>query len=239
MADRTFTDLELERSLAGDLPPARMTAIETQSTDADRARLAELAAEHAAFLATVDVDAEVRRIQQRVEPAPKRATWLRWLAPMGALAAAAVVVVVLVNRRGPTPAIDDDLRTKGGGVSLVIYLGTGTTSQRLGTGDTVTAGARIRFEAQGTIAGYVAIVGIDGAGVAAIDYPYGGTAPAAIGDQRLLPGAIQLDATPGDEHFYAVFSTHTFDLAAAASALRAGTLLPDGVSASDVILHKR
>jgi len=44
MADRRFTDVELERSLAGDLPAARAQLVERDATDADRARLAELRA---------------------------------------------------------------------------------------------------------------------------------------------------------------------------------------------------
>src|SRR5512140_1472722 len=103
MADRRFTDLELERKLAGDLSPARAAALDTEATEADRARLAELEAASKAFLGSVDLELEVRRIAQRAErlaPAPRRA-WLRWFLPAGALvaAAAAIVLVFFSNRR--------------------------------------------------------------------------------------------------------------------------------------------
>src|SRR5882672_10843567 len=62
MAERKFSDLELERMLAGDLSPARASELTRQSTDADRSRLDELRTEHQAYLASVDIADEVRGI---------------------------------------------------------------------------------------------------------------------------------------------------------------------------------
>ncbi len=242
MADRRFTDLELERSLAGDLPPARADVLAREGTPADRARLAELEAEHAAFLGSVDVDQEVQRIEQRVaRQQPERRNWFRWLAPIGAIGAIgalAVAAVVLVVIRHPAPASlpdDDDLRAKGAAVSLVIH----TADQQLATGDTVSAGTKIRFEAQGATPGYIAIIGIDGARATTVYYPYGAHAAAAIGrENRLLPSAIELDATPGDETFYALFSTTPFELEPLLPAI-AGNHLPAGLAVSRVVLRKK
>ena len=66
MAERKFTDLELERSLSDDLPARRAAELERDATQADRARLAELRAEHEGFLRATDVDAEVAAIQRRI-----------------------------------------------------------------------------------------------------------------------------------------------------------------------------
>jgi len=86
MADRAFTDLELERFLAEDLPAARRAEIEAKATTADRTRLDELRSENQAFLAQVDVAAEVRAIGRRMEklaPEPRKlATWWRWCSPV-------------------------------------------------------------------------------------------------------------------------------------------------------------
>src|SRR5262245_239775 len=101
MAERRFSDVELERLLANDLPPARARELEAQSTDADRARLAALRTEHDAFLASVDVAAEVRRIAQRathLAPAARPFPWLRWVFSGGALAAALAALLVIVLR---------------------------------------------------------------------------------------------------------------------------------------------
>src|SRR5258707_9923179 len=118
MVERRFTDLELERQLAGDLPADR--AFDQQATDADRARLAELRAEHEAFLRSVDVDMEVKRIQQRVVRAtPEKRHWWRWLVPASALAAAAAVVLALLRRGdAPNPTDSDDIQVKGDDIAL-------------------------------------------------------------------------------------------------------------------------
>src|SRR5204863_72309 len=64
---------------------------------------------------------------------------------------------------------------------------------------------------------YVAVVGIDGSGAATAYYPFGSREPAAIapGGDAVLPGAIALDAAPGDERFYAVFAERPFAIDAA------------------------
>ena len=102
MADRRLTDLELERWLADDLPEARRGA----ASDADRRRLDELRAEHAALLGAVDVGAELRAIEQRIAraaPPPRRFARWTWLASGGALAAAAAVALLVVLRPGGGP----------------------------------------------------------------------------------------------------------------------------------------
>lgn len=241
MADRRFTDLELERQLAGDLPAARQ--FDTQATDADRARLAELRAEHEAFLRSVDVDNEVRRIQQRVaRAAPEKKVWWRWLAPAGALAAAAAVVLVLLRRGGEQPQKpdEDDLQVKGDEISLVVHAQTESGSRRLTTGDDVAPGDRLRFEVNAAKPGYIAVVGIDGSGQLSIYHPGNGTGPIAFDpNARLLPGAIRLDATPGEEHFFALYSQAPFAFDTVMPALQENRSLPAGISKAEVVLKKK
>ncbi len=55
----------------------------------------------------------------------------------------------------------------------------------------------------------------------------------------MLPGAIQLDATPGDETFYALFSTKPFAIAATLPAVKGAGALPAGIAMSRVVLHKK
>jgi hypothetical protein len=246
MTERRFTDLELERKLAGDLSPARAAALDTEATAADKARLAELEAESASFMASIDVENEVRRIQQRVErmtPAPKRPAWLRWLVPAGALMAAAAALLLVFFHRKPServPPIDDDFSTKGDDISLVIHTATdGGDSAKLANGDTITPGARLRFEVQGSKPGFIAVVGIDGSAATTIYYPWGASEAAPLGTERLLPHAIQIDATPGDEKFFAVFSTRPFSVDTVMPAITGAGTLPPGVSMSEVVLHKK
>jgi hypothetical protein len=238
MAERHFTDVELERQLAGDL----RRPFETEATTDDKARLVELEQEHATFLASVDVDAEVRRIQQRVERAKSTASgaksWLRWLVPMGTLAAAAAAIVIFIATKKTTHADDPDIIYKGDGVSLVIYVKSGDASQRLQSGDTIASGAKIRFEITGVKQGYVAVVGVDGTGTASVYYPSNTAQAAPLGDDHLLHVAIQLDATPGDEQFYAVYSKDPFMLDAVLPSIRGQGALPPDVTTSHVVLHK-
>lgn len=213
--DRRLTDIELERHLAGDLSAARYA----EATDGDRARLVELQAEADAFLRTVDVGNEVRRIQQRMPDKPKR-SWLRWLAPGFALAAAAAIAMFVLR-----PKHEPDITLKGGAVALIVHRATSGVSERLDDGDTVVPGDRIRFEVDAPRKGYVALVGVDGSGKQTIYYKDVAYTP----ENRLLPDAIQLDATPGDEHFTLLFSTEPFDVNAPSSS----------VMRDEVTLHKK
>jgi hypothetical protein len=105
----------------------------------------------------------------------------------------------------------------------------------------VQPGDRLRFQVRVPGRGYVAVVGIDGTGATTVHYPPGGHAPAAI-DPRLddvLPGAIELDAAPGDERFFAVYAERPFALGAALFAALRGEHGLDEVTATEVVLHKK
>lgn len=236
--ERKLTDLELERHLAGELPEARFAL----ATDGDRARLGELRAESEAFLRSVDVDMEVKRIHQRVERmTPEKRSWLRWIIPASALAAAAAVILVVVKRGGDEPGRPpDDLSVKGDDISLVVHLASGDTSKRLMTGDTVHPGDKIRFELGGVKRGFVAVIGIDGTGQPTIYHPDGGAQPTAFDPtNRLVPGAIALDATPGAERFFAIYSERPFAFEVVLPALATNAALPAGVSKAEIALQKQ
>jgi hypothetical protein len=238
MADRVLTDIELERHLAGDLPEARFAL----ATDADRARLGELRAESEAFMRSVDVDLEVKRIHQRaLRMTPAKRSWLRWFVPVSALAAAAAVVLVVIRRGNDgTTERGDDIQVKGDDISLVVHRATGDGSTRLVTGDAVRPGDRIRFEINATKPGFVAIIGIDGTGQPSIYHPDHGTAPVAFDPKdHVLPGAIELDATPGDEKFFAIYGERPFAFDVVLPALATGTPLPPGVSKAEIVLKKQ
>lgn len=234
MADeRKLTDLELERVLAEDLPMRELGA-------ADRTRLDQLRAANAAFVAAVDVDAEVRDIRARAAALPARRRWWQLALPLGALVAAAAVLLVVV-RRPKQASSEDDVQYKGDGITLVVHVATPTGSQQLRKDDVVHAGDRVRFEVGGRTDGFIAVIGIDGNGAATVYFPFGSHAPTALDAARggLLPGAIELDATPGDEHLYAVHSVHPFSFDEVIAALRAGRELPDRVETAEVVLHKK
>lgn len=238
MADRKLTDIELERHLAGDLPEARLA----EATEADRARLGELRAEAEAFLRSVDVDMEVKRIHQRVERmTPEKRSWLRWFIPASALAAAAAVILVVIRRGGDeTGRTEDEIQVKGDEISLIVHRAADGGSTRLTTGDSVAPGDKLRFEINAGKPGYVAVIGIDGTGTPTVYHPADGTAPALFDPSaRLLPGAIELDATPGDERFYAVYAERAFSFDIVMPALATNRPLPVEISKAEVVLRKK
>ena len=235
MAERALTDLELERWLADDLPDERTRA----ATAADRARLDELRREHAALLAAIDVGDEVRAIRRRAVATPGRLVTRRaWLVSGGVVAAAAVAVVVVLRGR---PAEPDDLRPKGDTIGLVVHVATAGGSRPVAGDGTVRVGDRIRFEVSVPRPGYVAVIGVDRSGTSTVYYPFGGAAPARVdaGAGAVLPGAVELDATEGDEAIYAAYSEHRFALGdALVAALRGGGNGVPGVAVARVLLHK-
>lgn len=245
MAERKLTDIELERLIAGDFPAARAAELEAKATDADRARREELQAEHAAFLGTVDVDAEVRAIgrkMEKLEPEKKpAASWWRWIFAGGALAAAAAAVLVLVGRRDSGTTTGDDIGVKGDSITLVVHAADTDGSHKLASGDAIAPGTRIRFEVGAPRRGYITVIGFDARGATTVYYPYGG-AEAAVYDPTtggLLPGAIAVDATPGAEKYFAVFSEQPFSVESVAPSVQGKAAFPEGVSHAEVVLEKR
>jgi len=245
MGDRQLTDLELERLIAGDFPAARTAELEAKATEADHARREELKAEHAAFLGTVDVDAEVRAIGKKMaklEPEKRpAASWWRWIFAGGALAAAAAALLVFVGRRGPQDPNAAAIGIKGDSITLVVHAANDAGSRMLTSGDSITPGTRIRFEVGAPKRGYVTVIGFDARGATTVYYPFGG-AQAAVYDPAtggLLPGAIAVDATPGAEKYFAVFSEQPFSVEQVAAGVQGLGAFPKGMSHAEVVLEKQ
>jgi hypothetical protein len=245
MADRQLTDIELERLIAGDFPAPRAAELEAKATSADIARREELRAEHAAFLGTVDVDAEVRAIGKKMgslEPEKRpAASWWRWIFAGGALAAAAAAILVFIGR-DPQKPDGDDIGIKGDSITLVVHAANDTGSRMLASGDKIEPGTRIRFEVGAPKRGYITVIGFDARGETTVYYPFGG-AQAAVYDPQagggLLPGAIAVDATPGAETYFAVFSEQPFTVDTVAAGVQGKGTFPAGISHAEVVLEKR
>ena len=241
MADRQFTDLELERSLAGDLSPARTAALAAEATDADRARLAELAREHAEYLR-----GGRRRRRGPPDRAARRALQARAAPAVGCAGSCRSarssprrprsVLFVQSKKPAPRPDDDDDLRTKGDGVSLVIHSEAAPARDRRHRhARRRRSGSRPRAASPGSSRSSASTARDS----TTVYYPYGAREATAIGMERLLPGAIQLDATPGDEPFFALFSTKPFAIDAVLPAVTGAGTLPPGIAMSRVVLHKK
>lgn len=155
-------------------------------------------------------------------PPQRRSRHLAWLALRFALPAlAAALIAIAAWPRGAPPAGDGELAIKGGASWQVFAHRAGQTfavhdGARLGDGD------QIRFVVEPAGARYLLVASVDGLGQATIYYPYGAAMSAPIaGDRIELAGSIVLDAAPGPERVFALFSDAPIAAAAVQGALRA------------------
>lgn len=161
-------------------------------------------------------------VMARTAPvAPRR--WALWLALPAVAAAVALLALALRDPAGErAPELAPELAIKGGPTWHVFANRDGRTFA-VHDGTPLAAGDRIRFAVAPAGARYLLVASIDGAGAVTIYFPYGGSesAPLAAGVQVELPGSIVLDAAPGPERMFAVFSDEPIATAAIARQLRA------------------
>ena len=218
---RRLRDAVLEMYLASALDAEARARVEAvlAGSEADQARLAELRADAEALL----VSHPPAAFAARVEPAPRGEGW-RWGVWLGAVLAACLTAVF--SGVAPRPVEPSPEYAAKGGPLLEVYRlreGGGVPvwpGERLGAGDS------LQFGVKAGTRGYVAVLSRDGVGQVTVYYPYGGDAAVAYAPgQPLLPGAIELDATPGTEELYALFSPEPFALGSAVKALESGAPL--------------
>ena len=215
-----LSDLTLDRWLAGELVPseARRAEAHVASCEGCRSRRVELLESRHGFRGDAPPFAELVRAERgslldASAAAPRAAPvssaslpGTRWLAGAVALAAAAAVALAVgVPWRGSEP-LPGATRTKGGiaSVSWVVRRGervfAGHPDQPLRAGDA------IRFTVSAREVVFVAIFGLDAESVPRVYFPEAERlAEVAAGRDQVLPMAIELDASPRDEHGYAVF----------------------------------
>lgn len=163
------------------------------------------------------------KVRARVEAAKSPlAGFSRWMAPAFALAGAATMALLVVpHQPNRLPSRYEGI--KGAPIFQVFDLRSGSQKpEELKAAAEVAPGDRIRFVAEPSGYGYVLVVSVDGKGEVSSYYPAEGkqSAPLTPGRQE-LPGAIELDATPGTEHLYAYFSREPLKLESIAAALKA------------------
>jgi hypothetical protein len=150
--------------------------------------------------------------------------WLALRFALPALAAALIAIAAWPRSAHRDGDGDDDLAIKGGASWQVFAHRAGQTfavhdGVQLGIGD------QIRFVVEPAGARYLLVASVDGLGQATIYYPYGAAMSAPIAGDRLdrieLAGSIVLDAAPGPERVFALFSDAPIAAAAVQSALRA------------------
>jgi hypothetical protein len=130
-----------------------------------------------------------------------------------ACAVAAATVLVLVHREpAGTDAGPNGLLRKGG-PELTVFARHGARVFRVTDHAHLEAGDTLRFQVQPAGAPYLMIASIDGANHASVYVPYDGKTSLRIPEDQTFrdDGAIAIDAAPGPERIFALFSKHPLD----------------------------
>jgi hypothetical protein len=217
------------------------------------ARLAELERGRAAF------EQMGLRLEVSGSPAePAKRPRLRWLGAAGAIAAALGLVVAGSTAglgvdgsragaggpqaRGEGRGVSGGVRSKGSPL-LDLFIRHEGRVREAGDRELVHAGDQLQFAYSSAMAGHVAVLSRDGAGVVSVYVPSGAAvmAPAPPGERQLLPESTILDGTLGHEDLYALFCPSGLELGPLARTLRERGALeaPEACSMRHIELDKR
>ncbi len=170
------------------------------------------------------------------ERAGRRRWWTvlnKWaLLPVPALAAAALLVVLL---RGGAPSVgpgDDAVLATKGSATLRVFANHEGRVFQLRDGSLLAPGDQIRFVVEPGDLPYLLVASVDGTGKASVYYPFEAAESGRL-DKAItleLPGSIVLDAAPGPERIFALFSREPVNATIVRAALAAlGRLGPDAI----------
>jgi hypothetical protein len=172
----------------------------------------------------------------------RRKHWRRFMPLLFAIPALAALALVVVNR--PFSRADEPTYQSKGAGSLKAFGRRGERVFPVEDGARLSEGDQLRFAVQPGSARFVAIGSVDGSGRATLYYP-----STRVDAPGLLPDSILLDAAPGPERIFAVFSESRLDTdrlerslatlgASGADAIRHTRLLPLPFAQSSLLIEK-
>lgn len=204
---------QLDAQVFAELPAAEQLYIESHLKACGRCQ--ELRRE-----TTESVDHFRRYMQPRFEPRQSRAWW-RQFTFFGLAPALGVLALLLVFRPLWRSAPVSDAVSLKGGPSLRLYGRHFGKVFQVRDGERLQAGDEIRFSVAPSGKPYLLVVSIDGAGGTSIYFPLQANQSGRLEntDSALLPGSIVLDAAPGPERIFALFSEAPLSADAVKSAL--------------------
>jgi len=226
--DRHLTVLDLDELELEPSAPEPRARVEAHAR-----RCSACAARRAAHIARIEqfrvsvlpstLEAMTARRRDRL-----RRRWAAWLALP---AAAAVLLLVTGRHRQGLESIaggDSALGVKGAALFEVFARRNGPgadvdgpTVVRVHDGMRLSPGDALRFVLFPSGMSYVLIASVDGAGQVNIYYPFHGEASALTSGQAAIsvPGSIVLDAAPGPERLFVIFSARSLRTSAVRAAL--------------------
>ncbi|HET6281328.1 MAG TPA: hypothetical protein VFH73_10185 [Polyangia bacterium] len=145
----------------------------------------------------------------------------RLFAGLAVLAMAAGAVALWVRL---APRTLDEIRYKGGGVSWAVFAKRGDRTWAVADGDILRPGDRLAFTTYAPQDRFLLMFGIDDAGTIVQYGPQTSTPLRLPRGQGSVPFAIELDARPGEERLFALFSPAPLDTAEARRALAAAAV---------------
>ena len=163
---------------------------------------------------------EAPRAFTTVAPQPARRRRRAWLA-LGFVVPAAGVLLSATARHDARPISPEPAVGVKGGTTLLVAANRGERVFPVRSGERLRRGDRIRFVVEHQQYPFVLIASVDGAGGTTIYYPYGGPQSLRLekGDRVELPGSIVVDASPGPERIFALFSQRALQSSSVLSAL--------------------
>jgi hypothetical protein len=166
--------------------------------------LGRLRAAHRTFQGEV-LPRTLPALRARAHRSSQRRALAAWLM-VPSLAAAVAVVVLIGLRATPTPS-ETYVGAKGTAI-LQIFASRDGSVFPVHDGSELAPGDRLRFVVWPAGLSYLLIASVDGTATPTIYFPYGGKQSGALepGQRLELPGSIVLDAAPGPERLYAIFS---------------------------------
>ena len=216
-----ISDLRFDEWRAGELEPGLIEALESHLESCKRcqARHDQIEAGAEAFLAArpkleLPQPGTASTGEAKVVPLKsKRARLLAWSSgALGLAAAATFAFVVGTQGSGDGAGTELGLRSKGAS-HIGFFVKHGAEVREGADGQVVYPGDQLRFSITSLKAQHVAILSLDGAGVASIYYPGGDTSkPVGVLNNHALESSVLLDDALGKERLWAIFCEAPFEL---------------------------
>lgn len=207
-----ISDLRWDRLLAGELSNEQRAEMIAHADTCERCMARRR-----------EIEAFAQEALPSLRLAPRRSKW--WLgAPIAALAAAAIVVLVI-----RVPRTEENERSKGGGIALLLSAGRPDALVPIASNDTLHAGDYVQAGYTSARDGFGAVISLDGAGTSSIYVPATGDAMVALpaGTNRSYPSSTVLDDVLGSERIAVIWCASSQPLAPMIAELRSTQRIAD------------
>lgn len=212
------SELALDRLVVGELGQGSDVAAHVSSCHTCAERVADRERCVAAFAGEVPLAKLVGDADRKVRAARRRKVWAAAAAGMFAVVCATVVWRTIdgdsATRAAAQDQGEDIIRRKGGLAMKVMAKRQDGSVSYVVSPATLAPGDAIQFAVTTDRPGYLAIVGVDAAGVVSPYVPDSSDTPLRLpaGADQLMDGSIILDDTRGFERIFAVLCHHRFEM---------------------------